>query len=394
MWKSKQGNLFIFVGATLSAVVLAVFLIADPGLHAQQQIVSDFKTWRTDGGQEITFASEKISVDFSARIDYSLKDFDFTSDEHGYAVGIGAVVGQYPIFYSTGDGGRTWTRNPLRVGWNPTGIAFRNSQEGLITTHDVTGCPPPNCLHKTITLNTKDGGRSWKLVDHEELRGLITNPATDSNGNYYAAVVLYPNEFRDNTAIPTTKIVKSLDAGFTWDVIYEAGSEDHSAQSFQLVEDTIFVPSGDTAVTKIDTSGDYIGRIETNNGKIHDFVAVSDDVVFAVTYFDDNTGHLVRTVNGGQSWDVIRHDWPQIVATRSADEIVVVVSKGRTPGPADMAGGVDAIAYTDNGGRTWVESEMIRSFYPRIRWRSRTSNRDLVLLNDRVVTVLTGSRED
>lgn len=389
MWQSRLQVLLVIIAVVFAGLVLTVL----SELHAQQQIISDFKSWRTDEGQEVRFESDKISVEFSARIDYGLKDFDFISDQQGYAVGIGAVVGQYPIFYSTGDGGQSWTRNPLRIGWNPTGIAFRNSQEGLITTQDVTGCPPPNCLNKTITLNTKDGGQSWELIDHKELRGLITNPATDSSGNYYAAVVLYSYETGTPNYTISIKLVKSVDAGFTWDVIYEAGSEDYRAQSFQLVGDTIYVPSGESAIVKLDTSGSVVGKIEAKDGKIEDFIVVSDDVLFALTYANDSTGNLVRTVDGGQSWDVIRRDWPQLIAARSPDEVVVAVQKGRTPGAADISGGVSAVVYTNNGGQEWVESELIYFFYPRIRWHSETSKRDLVLLNDRIVTVLTSPSE-
>lgn len=361
-------------------------------LRAQQQMIGDFKSWRTEEGQDVQFESDKISVEFSARIDYSLKGFDFISDRQGYAVGIGDV-GQYPVFYSPENGGQSWTRNQLRIGWNPTGIAFRNSQVGLITTHDVTGCPPPNCLNKTITLNTKDGGQNWELINHKELRGLITNPATDSSVNFYAAVVLYSYETGTPNYTISLKLVKSVDAGFKLEVIYEAGSVNHLAQSFQLVGDTIYVLSDESAIVKLDTSGSVVGKIEARDGIIVDFIAVSDDVLFALTYANDSTGNLVRTVDGGQSWDIIRRDNPLLIATRSPDEVVVSVRKGRMPGPLDTSGSVSAVVYTKNDGQEWVESELFASFYSRTRWHSETSKRDLVLLNDRIVTVLTSPGE-
>ena len=353
------------------------------------EVIDDFKSWRTDGSQELRFDSDKISATFSQRIDYSLKDFNFINDRRGYAVGLGAVVGQYPIFYSTDDAGQSWTRKPLRIGQNPTGIAFRNAQEGIITTHDTTGCPPPSCLNKTVTLNTQDGGESWELIEHKELRGSINNPISDSLGNYYAAVVLLKYDLTLTSHTRSVQLVKSEDAGRTWDVIYEAGSDAYNAHSFQLVGETIFVPTDDFTITKLDLSGKPVGAIETTDGRIQDFIAVSEEVVFALIVLDDTTGYLVRTVDAGQSWDVIRTDWPWLVAARSPDAIVVMLYKGRQPGPIDSAGGVSALAYTEDGGLTWAESEMVQSFYSTIRWNSMSSNRDLILLDDRVVTVVT-----
>ena len=363
-------------------------------------IIDNFKYWRTDESQTVSFSSQSISAKFSKRIDlnFQLSYFDFVNDNEGFGVGTSWKHGQLPIFFRTEDGGQNWSIEPLAIGSNPTGIAFRNNQEGLITTFENSGCPPPNCLNKAFTLNTKDGGQSWELVEHKDLRGRLSNLRTDSKGNYYAAFTVYEHLFFANqsppsirSSTPSVKLVKSIDAGMNWVTISDLGNTLLESQDLQLVHDTLYVRIDSSTIAKFDTSGNLIGRLRPKSGRIWQFIPVSDTAVFATVINGSSVTLLVRTVDEGRSWDVIRRDWKALIAARSPDEVVGVIPKGRHrhPSPVDGYGGVSTIAYTDNGGETWAESEMLDSLYPFALWHSSASNLDLVLLQDRVLTVTT-----
>jgi photosystem II stability/assembly factor-like uncharacterized protein len=84
---------------------------------------------------------------------------------------------------------------------------------------------------------------------------------------------------------------------------------------------------------------------------------VSRDIIFA-NVRDELGNYLLRTVDGGQTWRRIFEGQLSIVYTRSADEIGIVLKKGRTSA-SDTASSVSAFSYTTDGGQTWMEGPSI-----------------------------------
>lgn len=143
----------------------------------------------TEHATPINARTKGVKIEAGPRIDYNLLDIQSIDNEVRVAVGTGNVVGHRPIFYKTTDGGSTWTAKSLPFGWHPRFIAFRNRNEGLITTQDVTGCPSA-CQHKNVVLKTVDGGENWRFMQYADHKGAILQIEFDSQGNTYGLLYL------------------------------------------------------------------------------------------------------------------------------------------------------------------------------------------------------------
>lgn len=82
--------------------------------------------------------------------------------KHGFLLALGGAGAglMQKDFYSTSDGGKSWTRrgSPDLTGCNyyPNGMTFRNTREGWITGTNHGDPPAP-------LIRTRDGGRTWRV---------------------------------------------------------------------------------------------------------------------------------------------------------------------------------------------------------------------------------------
>lgn len=86
----------------------------------------------------------------------------FLDTRHGFLLALGGPAAglMQKDFYSTADGGKTWTKggspSMLHCNYYPTGMAFRSAREGWITgsNHGTPDVP---------LVRTTDGGRTWRV---------------------------------------------------------------------------------------------------------------------------------------------------------------------------------------------------------------------------------------
>lgn len=97
---------------------------------------------------------------------YKSYEFSFVDEQIGYI-----VSNNYGDIWKTVDGGRTWKPQSSIAGdrpgeFYPKAITFLNENVGFISLQDTRRCPN-DCQTRYSLLTTKDGGKTWGLVQTE-----------------------------------------------------------------------------------------------------------------------------------------------------------------------------------------------------------------------------------
>lgn len=322
------------------------------------------------------------------RIDYSLRDLYFVNGMVGYAVGTGLRRGQAPIVYKTTDGGERWLPRLLGMGCHPRVIAFADENRGLVTFHDTTGCPEA-CEHRTAALVTADAGATWRRVDYPELQGHIIDVVFDHAGNAFGLLFQLDIDYgTSNPPRPTITLLRSEDSGQSWQRIGDLPPQAETPPTLALRhhQGQLYLTWADASILVFDTEGHLLETLETGYARLQDLVVVSESTLLA-TGTDGATNALIRSIDGGRTWNVLLDEYARIAFARSRDDFGVIVSRGTASGPNRHSR--DVIAHTRDGGSTWRESDPILSLSMSMKRRVRQPGieRDLLLLNDRIVEI-------
>lgn len=267
--------------------------------------------------------------------------FQFVDEQTGYALLSNSVGGYVEIFKSI-NGGEDWEDLNIGIDQNPVGMVFRNENIGVITLHDVTGCPPPNCQHKCVLLKTVDGGTSWTQHEIAELKGILYQPQYDEDGNLYALLT-----FDDQTTL-----MKSTDDGETWDELFNSSELGFtlSTNSYKLFDDRFYISGKEGQVVVVDKNGELLKTIALENSHIWDIEVVDQDNIIIAT--SDKT---IKTTDGGKTWKTITSGGARIIGFDSADNGIMLLRKSVCP--TDVYQVNNVIAHTNDGGLNWVEGE-------------------------------------
>ena len=277
-------------------------------------------------------------IDFNGRV----QSFQFIDHKVGYALGSNNVGGYVEVFKTT-DGGETWTDLAIGIDQNPNSMVFRDENFGIITVHDVTGCPSA-CQNKTVLLKTENGGQDWQEIETTNLNGVLYHPQFDENGNLYA------NLFQiDQPSV----LVKSINNGTTWDTLFaapELGFESITF-SFELIDDQLYIPTKDGDLVIINTEGELLKTLEIGNTSIWD-VAVIDENNLVVALSDE----VIKSIDGGDTWETIYTQSARIIGFESPAKGLALLNKS-VCNTTDVYQVNDVFASTNNGGLNWTEAE-------------------------------------
>ncbi|MBK7428340.1 MAG: hypothetical protein IPI60_15625 [Saprospiraceae bacterium] len=321
----KKVLLLIFVISTL------ISCLKDKASVNEFEGICDFK--------EEIFSPQGYMIKTIGEIDFngSVKSFQFVNDLTGFALLSNNVGGNVEIFKTT-DGGQNWINLNIGINKLPRSMIFQDENFGFITVHDVTGCPPPNCLNKCVILKTENGGLDWVQVEYEGLNGVLNHPMYDSNGNLYATLNLNSE----------TMIMKSIDNALSWETHFS--SADLFLFSFDIFEDKIYATAEGGRILVIDLDGQLIRTMETGNSSIWDFEILDENnLVVAMS------GKVIKTSNAGATWEKIHDQSAKIIGFDSPEKGLMLMQNSSCP--TDFYHVNDLIALSDNGGLNWKEAE-------------------------------------
>ncbi len=294
-----------------------------------------FKTEiKSPEGFEISTVGE---IDFNGYV----QSFQFVNEQVGFAI-LENNVGSYVEVFKTIDGGETWTDVNIGIDQHPIGMTFRDENFGIITVHDVSGCPPPNCQNKCVILKTENGGLSWEEVEIEELEGILYHPKFDREGNLYASL-----SFNKESTL-----MKSTDSGESWSILFSSAELGFTlvTYSYEIFEDELFISGRDGKILVVDTNGNLIKTIEIGNPTIWDVEIIDRNNIIVVA-----SNEVIKTTNGGDTWETIYNESARMIGFDSSEEGLMLLEKSSCQ--SDVYQVNDLIASTTDGGINWIEAD-------------------------------------
>jgi len=285
-------------------------------------------------GYEITNIGE---IDFNG----SARSFQFVNELAGFAM-LGNNVGGFVEIFKTTNGGETWTDLNIGIDQLPVGMVFKDENTGIITVHDVTGCPPPNCLNKCVILRTEDGGENWFEHEIEELQGILYHPQYGNDGNLYALLTLDQ----------TVALMKSSDDGLSWEELFSSEELGFSLTTFTYkhFENTFYISGKEGKIFVVNNNGELLNTIEIENTDIWDLEIIDENNLIVV-----HSGKVIKSVNGGDTWETIYEESARMIGFDSVDKGLIFLEKSSCP--TDVHQVNDLIASTNTGGFNWIEAE-------------------------------------
>lgn len=313
--------------------ILIVFVTTSCQKNIEQEIC--------DYVESISFPEGLISSKLS-EIEFNggVKSFHFVTEEIGYAL-LGNNFGGYVEVFKTTNKGTTWEDLQIDISEIPYSMVFKNEDIGLISIHDVSGCPPPNCEHKCVLLRTKNGGVSWEEYELSDLKGVFTHLYYNEDGYLYGELLLGEE----------LSLLVSKDNGETWELLYSLNDIVDSTirAGFQLYKENIYFITRSGQINIINKKGDLVKTIESNLSSIHELRVLDEN-----TYLVSTSSGIISSSDQGQTWTQIYAGSVQIVDMLSLDEGILMVRKNNCLSDSYSN---QVIAYTTDGGETWLESE-------------------------------------
>ena len=320
-------------------VILTVVLLIS--CDQDETLIEEFGPvceYKTDIISPTGYDIENIGeIDFNG----SVRSFQFVNELTGYAM-LGNNVGGYVEIFETTNGGETWTDLNIGIDQHPRGMVFKDENTGIVTVHDVTGCPPPNCLNKCIILRTEDGGENWVEHEIEELKGILYHPQYGNDGNLYALLTL------DETAA----LMKSSDDGLTWEELFSSEELGFSLVTFsyKLFGNVFYISGKDGKLFIVNNNGDLLKTIEIGRTSIWDLEVVDENNLIVTL-----SGEVIKSTDGGETWETIYNESARMIGFESADKGLMLLNKSFCP--TDVYQANDLIASTNDGGQSWIEAE-------------------------------------
>jgi photosystem II stability/assembly factor-like uncharacterized protein len=257
-------------------------------------------------------------------------DVFFISDDIGWALN-----GAYASVYKTTDGGLTWTQqlNEIALGGNYyfRNIEFLTPQIGFVGTLN------------NVFFKTTDGGDTWAPVTN-----FTTNPTAICGLDTVGTSTVYGC----GAFFTPAHIIKSIDAGVTWQYIDMAAYATSLVEILFLDENTGYVSGSNAggAVVLKTIDGGATWTEMFNSGIPGEYVwklqilSSNSNVIFgSIESIDPYIGKLIKSTDAGATW-----------VTKNAPEIVIQAVGFMTENHGWMGGHTTGFHETTDGGDTWT----------------------------------------
>jgi len=294
------------------------------------------------------------------------QSFQLVNDAVGYALEIGGLRNGVSLV-KISDGGDSWTTLNTGIYRTATSMSFKNEKEGFITFSEAVDCPSGGiACFMTIIASTSDGGLNWQEKEYPELEGLLNILTFDSHGNAYAA------QLNDQIVI-----LKSGDNTETWDTIYSSPDIIYQTNlnNFSLFNDQLYISKYGGSLIVTTSAGDSIKTIETPVKTIYGLNILDENNIII-----RGNKQLVKTTDGGISWEIIHDGRGQIIDFTSAEELLIIVNTGYCFSGSRPS--KDVIASTSDGAQNWTYSKpTLNLLLPYVHHQAR-SDGSILLLTD------------
>ena len=262
--------------------------------------------------------------------DYTSKSFHFVDEFNGFQIAYNKIEGKNELL-KTDDGGVTWGNAKLPSNGIGVSLPSSLSMKNILFKDDEVAS-----LFTTtsVMFKTKNGGLTWS---HSGTKKGLQHYA-------YASDRLYASNSED-------MILVSVNDGETWSVL-----SDHpnfkfwrTDFSFKIIGDMIYALGDEDKLVIINLEGEFVKEISPNIGAVSGIYSI-DESTFVVSSYDK----MFITKDGGESFSVYYEGVAEIISLLSEDEAIMVIKTSGSTG--DGIYSCDEIAYTTDGGMSWIQS--------------------------------------
>ncbi|MBT8342453.1 MAG: hypothetical protein HKP58_14475 [Desulfatitalea sp.] len=231
-------------------------------------------------GIETSFFLMPVVSSAEMKIPADLFSVDFVSDAKGWA------CGRWGTIIHTADGGNSWTYQKSLTDYTLSSISFADARHGWAVGDGGT------------ILHTQDGGQTWKKQ---------ANPSP-----VFLMGVTFVTPKKGWAVGERTTIVHTMDGGQTWqvqfsgeDFILRAVSFADELNGWAVGEYGFIYNTKDGGASWTQQGGKFEISMDTGDiiagNYLFDVSAVDGDRAWAVGI----EGHVIRTADGGQTWQVM-----------------------------------------------------------------------------------------
>jgi photosystem II stability/assembly factor-like uncharacterized protein len=282
----------------------------------------------TDGGSTWSLDFEHTTGDLEA--------IDFFEGGKGIAVGGGN--GKLDLYYTTD--GTTWNAGaftglpPVYTRTDIRGVKMLSATDAIAVGWGSRAAG----LQPSIIMTTTDGGANWEYVELPEEERVYVNlyglAAKDANNLVVVGGAAYEG----------TTVIRSTDGGASWSRIPTPGG--FTAKSAQANGDNLVVVGSNGGIlTSTDFGDSWTLRTPIPGGSFYQMVKVNDNVLYAAGY----DGVVAKTTDGGVSWTgayaALGDACPTIRGIHFVDENVGYAARNNK-----------SVAKTTDGGATWTKA--------------------------------------